>query len=353
MLVQPGGTAGSGSPEGARLIELDVRRGVSGIVAKAVSRFPLRSPRPTRSAIRRARSEVARFRPDVCIMSDVLAWSFVSRLLPAKPWIYDAHNVETYLYRSFRDDAASLSDRLTFAVDYRRIAANERRAVARATAVVAVSMSDEASLATLAQVARSVVIPSSVPLPREAAIPAEAAPIVLFVGSLDYPPNIAALEELVSVVIPLVRAELPAARLVVVGRRPSRPLRDLLTGSPWIELRDNVPDLSPSYREARCVILPIRSGGGSRLKVYEALSYGVPLVATSLAVSGVPLTPGIDVMVTEEAEGLANAAILLLDNDDDARGLGSAGRTTFERSLSWARAGEPLTMLLDELTSGS
>lgn len=283
-------------------------------------------------------------------MSDVLAWSFVSRLLPAKPWIYDAHNVETYLYRSFRDEAASLGDRLTFAIDHRRIAANERRAVARATAVVAVSMSDEVSLGTLAQVARSVVVPSSVPLPRETARPGEAAPIVLFVGSLDYPPNIAALEELATLVMPLVLEECPAARLVVVGRRPSRPLRDLLTGSPWIELRDNVPDLSPSYSGARCVILPIRSGGGSRLKVYEALSYGVPLVATSMAVSGVPLTPGIDVMVTEEAEGLANAAIQMLSSDEDAQRLGAAGRATFERSLSWARAGEPLTLLLDELT---
>lgn len=328
-----------------------MHRGVFGIAAKAVSRFPLRTPRPTASAVRRARAELERFRPDVSVVSDVLAWSLASRLLPAKPWIYDAHNVETALYRSFRDSASSIGNRVTFAIDYRRVAANERQALTLASALVAVSEEDANGLGAIARVPRSVVVPSSVPLPEHPCKPAEAAPVVLFVGSLDYPPNVAALEELVTAVMPAVRARRADARLVVVGRRPPRLVRGLLSESSWSELREDVADLGPSYRAARCVILPIRSGGGSRLKVFEALSYGLPLVATSMAIMGVPLTPGEDVLVASKPEDLARAAVRLIDDNDEAERLGAAGRETFITSLSWSRVSEPLIALLDELAA--
>lgn len=350
MLVQPAGARPGAGPPHVEVIDLSLRRGAARMGAKLFSRYPLRSPQATLGSLRKARTNIARFQPDICVVSEVLAWSIAARTLPNAPYLYDAHNVETDLYRSFRDDAQSLIDLATFGVDHRRMARIERAVTARAAALVSVTIEDAARLSELAPVARSIVVPSSVPTPTEPSAPAAADRVVLFVGTLDYPPNTSALEELLRLIMPALREEVGEVRLVVVGRRPPRRLRVWIESTPWCELREGVPDLAPSYHEARCVVLPIRTGGGSRLKVFEALSYGLPVVATELAVSGVTLQDGVDVLISDVPEQMVEKAARIFRDDEHAAAVGRAARKVFCSRLSWSRVSEPLLALLDSLT---
>jgi glycosyltransferase involved in cell wall biosynthesis len=121
-----------------------------------------------------------------------------------------------------------------------------------------------------------------------------------------------------------------------------------LRREPWVELIEDAPDLEPYYRTARCVVLPIRSGGGSRLKVFEALAYGVPIVGTSRAVAGIPIGDGA-IVRADDTEGLVSGAVAVLSDDDVAGRLGSMGRAVFLERLSWSQAAKPLLELLAEL----
>jgi glycosyltransferase involved in cell wall biosynthesis len=261
--------------------------------------------------------------------------------------IYDAHNVESRLFREMTADARTWLDKITFAVDARRVARQERLVLESADAVVAVSAEDARELAGLAQLRRApVVVPSSVPLPEIPVTPT-GPPVVLFVGTLDFPPNVAAVTELVNGVLPRIRVRLPDTRLLVVGRRPTAAVRALAQGKDFVEVRADVEDVDPSYREARCTILPVRIAGGSRLKVYEALAYGLPVVGTAAALSGIELSEVAE--GGETADQLAEAAIRILGDDSYAARLGAAGRSYFAEHLSWATSSGPLLALVAEL----
>jgi glycosyltransferase involved in cell wall biosynthesis len=155
---------------------------------------------------------------------------------------------------------------------------------------------------------------------------------VLFVGSLSYDPNIEAVDWLLTDVWPRVRAAAPGTTLRVVGRNPSPALRRRCRDADGVELVADAPSLVAYYHAARAVIVPLRTGGGTgRIKVLEAMAYGVPIVATTQAVDGVAVADGRDVLLAEDAEGLARHAAELLGDAARARLLGQAGRAVWAR----------------------
>jgi glycosyltransferase involved in cell wall biosynthesis len=172
---------------------------------------------------------------------------------------------------------------------------------------------------------------------------------MLFVGTLNHPPNADAVRELVTSIVPRVRAVLPPAHLVVVGRKATPDLRDLIMAAEGVELVENAPELESHYRAARCAVMPIRTGGGSRLKVYEALGHGLPVIGTVRALSGIVLPH--DVAITAESEEeLVTTTLRVLTDESLAAGLSAAGRDYFLRELSWEHAAAPLLRLIEELT---
>lgn len=351
LLVQPEGDLAD-CPPGLRVVSLPMRAGLPRAVAKIVSRHPLRSARVTARGLRSARREIQTFGPDVAVVGEVFSWCFASRLLPEVPWIYDAHNVESELFRSFAKRAQSLVDRATFTVDRRRVTVAEERLLTAANAVTAVSAEDAQGLREIRSQTRVVEVPSSVPTPGNVSSPGGAAPIVMFVGSLDFPPNVDALNELVTQIMPIVRRSCVAARLLVVGHHPSRRLRDLLASERWIEFREDLSDLTEAYLHARVTVLPLRTGSGTRVKVYEALSFGLPIVATPKAVSGLAGAGDVALVESDESD-LAEAAIKVLTDDLLAERLGSAGRQLFLDELAWDRSAKPMLLLLEELMAAS
>ena len=204
----------------------------------------------------------------------------------------------------------------------------ERRAIAVVDAVVVFTDADRDALRAVRPTARVEVIPfglgSSTPLDAVGD-----GRTVVFVGNYSHRPNVDAAERLATRIHPLVTAELPDARLLLVGRAPPPNLRALASDS--VTITGAVASVEPYVDRAAVFAAPLRLGGGMRVKVAEALAWGKAVVATPLALEGLDVTPGEHALVGESDEEVA-AAIVSLLNDEDRR------RAVAERARAWATA---------------
>jgi glycosyltransferase involved in cell wall biosynthesis len=142
-------------------------------------------------------------------------------------------------------------------------------------------------------------------------------PRAVFVGSFDYEPNRNALAFLLDEILPRVWSELPAARLAVAGGG----LRHAPDTDERVKLLGFVEDLAAAYRGARCAVVPLLQGGGSPLKLIEAMAYGLPVVATERAVAGMDVRDGEHCRVASDAESFASALVRVLRSGDQELGL--------------------------------
>jgi glycosyltransferase involved in cell wall biosynthesis len=130
----------------------------------------------------------------------------------------------------------------------------------------------------------------------------------LFIGNFSYPPNVLALRFLLDEVLPRVWAQLPEAQLLLVGGG----LQDEPAGDPRVQRLGFVEDLRSAYAQASCAVVPLLVGGGSPLKLIEALAYGLPVLATPRAAAGLRITDGVDCVIADGAERYAEALLRVL-----------------------------------------
>jgi glycosyltransferase involved in cell wall biosynthesis len=152
---------------------------------------------------------------------------------------------------------------------------------------------------------------------------------LLFVGNLQYDANLDAIRHLVDDILPAVLRHRSRARLVVAGRTPGVEARALARG-PATELVGDPPTLDPVYRAARVVVAPMRLGGGTRIKVLEAMANGRPMVLTPEAADGLDLGHGREAFIEATAAGFARRCVELLADRPRAAEMGDAGRRTWE-----------------------
>ena len=162
---------------------------------------------------------------------------------------------------------------------------------------------------------------------------------ILFLGSLDYSANIDALAFLVDSVAPLI--ERRNATLSVVGSHPRNEVFEIAKRSTLaMTVNGDVLDTTPYWERARALAVPLRVGGGTRLKILEALARGVPVVTTSLGCEGLGLRSGQEVLVADDAEAFAACVDRLLDDDELCRSLAAQGRTVVEARFDWRTIGD-------------
>jgi glycosyltransferase involved in cell wall biosynthesis len=172
----------------------------------------------------------------------------------------------------------------------------------------------------------------------------------LFVGSFPHLPNQDACEHLVSDIWPLIRQRLPDVRLTVAGARPPRWVLDL-DGHDGIEVAGEVADLAPLYRRHRVLLVPIRAGSGTRLKILEAMACGLPIVSTTIGAEGIVGRPGTDLLIADDAARFAEVAAGLLEDSAGTRRaeLAACGRALVTESYDWDRIADQLRASLAEL----
>lgn len=262
------------------------------------------------------------------------------------PSVFDAPDVQTDVAQTM----AATDSRLAMRPGWRFEALKARRfeglAARRATAVTVPTDADAECFERLGA-RRVVVVPNGVDL---GAIPHRLPPSganVAFVAYFAWRPNVEAGLELCDEIFPRVLARAPAATLTLVGA--GAPQKLLARAAKAVEFPGGVDDVLPHLGRARVSVMPLRAGGGSRLKVLEALAAGVPVVATSFAVAGTGVRHGEHALIAETSRDLAALAVRVIEDDSLATGLSRAGRQLVERRYGWATVARPLVRLHHEL----
>ncbi len=241
-----------------------------------------------------------------------IAAAALSGLARRRPVIYNAHNLES----GFRGEVRSLSER-----ELRTLRAFEQGLLERAAESWMVSRPDLAGARALCPAAELRYAPNVVDVEAiEAVTPDVGEQRATFVASFTYEPNRNGLRFLLDEVFPRVWERLPDARLALVGGGLER----LPATDPRVEHLGFVSELADAYRQASCAVVPLLEGGGTPLKLIEALAYGLPVIATPRAVAGLELRTGEDCLVAETAADFADALVAVLR--DGAPELARRGR---------------------------
>jgi glycosyltransferase involved in cell wall biosynthesis len=164
---------------------------------------------------------------------------------------------------------------------------------------------------------------------------------ILFVGSMDYHANIEAALEFARDVWPAMHAGYPDYRFVIVGRNPPQQVRDLASRS-GIVVTGTVDDVRPWYRSAFAVVVPLRTGSGTRLKILEAMAAGVPVISTRLGAEGLDIRDGENILLAETAAEMRQAVDLLSESPGRWQALAAAGCILVEREYDWKSLGRRL-----------
>ena len=258
--------------------------------------------------------------------------------------VLDEHNVEYEVFRRMCETERSLPRRAFNRIEHARFRRFEQQWWRRVDGVIVTSDREIGAVRAEAPETPLAVVPNAVDLEYFRPGPAEVEPFtVVFNGILTYRPNVDAAAYLVQEVWPRVLRHCPQARLVLVGRNEGVDLRPLRQAG--VVVVGEVPDIRDYLRTACAVAVPVRMGGGTRLKVVEAFAMGKAMVSTSLGCEGLEAVDGEHLLIADDADGFA-ARLLDLFGDPALRArLGRAGRSLVEREYSWDLAGERLDAL--------
>jgi glycosyltransferase involved in cell wall biosynthesis len=288
--------------------------------------------------------------------ADVLVADFPhSAMLLPDEWpaasIMFTHNVEAEILERHASLASGWR-RLVWAGEARKMARFEGAALRRFASVIAVSARDAVALAARYELAHVPRIDTGVDLEfYRYQAPREEAGTVVFSGAMDSRSNIDGVEFLLRDVWPMVAAKNPEARMVVVGRNPPAALvaEAAAAGLRW-EFTGTVVDIRPSLEQADVAVIPLRVGSGTRLKAFEAMACGLPVVSTTLGVEGLGLEPEAQYLAADSAEDFARAICRLLRDMPARRRLAQGGRELLEARYGWERIGRQFeTICLDAL----
>ncbi len=265
------------------------------------------------------------------------------------PAVVFTHNVEAEIWRRHATTAPGVIRRLLFRSQWRRMLRFERETLARFGLVLAVSEADRDTFARLygdAVTGATFVVKTGVDTKYFApsATPAHRQHLV-FTGSMDWIPNEDAMLFLAREILPRIRRQEPGVTLSIVGRAPT-PAVQALGREAGLEVTGSVEDVRPHIARAAVYVVPIRIGGGTRLKIFEAMSMRKAVVSTTVGAEGLPVTPGGDILVEDEPERFAGAVVSLLRNDVRRADLERRARALVVGRYDWSAVGRDLERAL-------
>ncbi len=278
----------------------------------------------------------------VCQRSDIdlVVFDFVHSavLVPPVlkcPSVCFTHNAEAEIFARHAQQAPDRLRRWMWSSQHRKMSRFEGLALRRFQRVIAVSKRDALFFASSYGVAHAEAIPTGVDLEFFAwqappAVGAAHAPTVVFTGSMDWAANIDGMQFFLGQVWPLVLSQQPEARFIVVGRNPPASLQALAKRTSHVEFTGFVDDVRPYVHAAHAFVIPLLVGGGTRIKAFEAMAMGCPVVSTAIGIEGLGAEPGQHFLQRDDPSGMAEAVLLLLRDAQARNRLSHAARALVE-----------------------
>ncbi|HUS09702.1 MAG TPA: glycosyltransferase [Pyrinomonadaceae bacterium] len=258
------------------------------------------------------------------------------------PTVLFQHNVEAKIWRRHYEVQRNPLKRAYLFDQWRKTFAYERAACRRFDQVVAVSHEDAEAMRLEYGVEHVVEVPTGVDTdffrPR-GGVPREPHNLV-FTGSMDWLPNEDAIQYFIREVMPRVRQSVPDVTLTVVGRNPYPSLIEQARRDPAIIVTGRVEDVRPYMEQAAAYVVPLRIGGGTRLKIYEAMAMGKPVVSTTIGAEGLPVMHGSELLLADTPAAFAEAVVSVLTNEGLAQRLGHTAERLVREKFGWHRVSE-------------
>jgi glycosyltransferase involved in cell wall biosynthesis len=332
-------TVSTAAPDGNLLAQgFDYLKRLTDPAPYAVSKF-------THPAVRKAVSALmnsGQFDVAVC---DFLSASLNFEPKLAVPAVLFQHNVETALWQRMASTERHPLKKFFFGLEARKMARYERETLARLRPVIAVSEHDRGLMLAMDPACPIVVVPTGVDTRKFPVAPPSQIhpPRIVFTGSMDWEPNIDAVDYFCRQIWPRIQAAYPNARFQIVGRSPHARVRALASDS--VEVTGTVLSVADYLREATVVVVPLRMGGGTRLKIYEAMAMGKAMVSTSIGAEGLDVTNGRDIILADDASAFADSILLLLRDEGLRRRYETAAAELASR-FDWSKIVEQFAGVL-------
>lgn len=309
---------------------------------------------PTPLAISRYASASLRSKIDALIATERYD-AIVCDFLAAAPSFSDLsncvlfeHNVETTIFQRHVEQSRSLAKKTFFRMQAAKMEAYERDICRSARHVIAVSEVDAARFRTMFGIDNVSSVRTGVDIDYFAK-PDDAAPDkdMVFCGSMDWLPNVDAVVYFVAEILPLIRKKLPSARFTIAGRSPDPKVLRAVEGIEGITITGRVDDMRPYLWRNRISVVPLRIGGGTRLKIYECMAAGTPVVSTSIGAEGLRYSDGEDILLADDPQGFADACIRLLTDESVRSAIARRARERAVRELSWDAVSREFEAILE------
>jgi polysaccharide biosynthesis protein PslH len=319
----------------------DSARFYAGVIKHLVSAAPYAVAKYRSGDYRQAFDRLVSTRCFDRIVCDFLVPAVNLPLALPCPSVLFTHNVEAEIWRRHAETAAPALRRVLYEQQWKRMQRFEGETLGRFDHILAVSEVDRATFHRLYPVSEAIpisVVPTGVDTayfaPASASAP-DAPPHLVFVGSMDWLPNEDAMIYFCHDILPRIAAAVPDVTLGIVGREPSTRVRRLARDGA-VEVTGRVADVRPALQAATVVIVPLRIGGGTRLKIFEAMAAGRAVVSTTVGAEGLEARPGRDLLVADGAEPFADAVISLLRDPARRQAIAHEGQQLVRERFDWS-----------------
>jgi glycosyltransferase involved in cell wall biosynthesis len=258
------------------------------------------------------------------------------------------HDVLTTIWQRHVEQNSGSWKNIFFKIQLAKMKAYEGKVCRAARHVVAVSEIDATKFKRMYGIESVSSISTGVDVdyfaPRRGDFPASD---MVFCGSMDSLPNVDAVEYFLAEVFPLIRQRLPGATFMIAGRSPDARVLKAAQGLTGVSLSGTVEDVRPYLWGSKISIVPIRIGSGTRLKIYECMAAGVPVVSTTVGAEGLRYEDGADIVIEDDPAGFADACVRLLTDDAARRAIANRGLARMQAMNSWEAASREFEAILE------
>jgi sugar transferase (PEP-CTERM/EpsH1 system associated) len=285
---------------------------------------------------------------DFVIAAGVIPWEV------STPKILFTHNVESVIWqRHYRIAKNPLWKALSWR-EWRTMQAAEKRYLQEADHVMTVSEADRRYFAEFLDAAKLSVIPTGADTDFFSPTKEPETPnSLVFTGSMDWLPNEDGVIYFIKEILPLIRREVREVSLTIVGRNPSPRLKELAAGTASVHLTAWVEDIRPYLSQAAVCVVPLRIGGGTRLKIFEAMSMGKAIVSTTIGAEGLPVRPDEHLVIADGPAHFAESTLALLRNPERRRSMGVTARDLVVQNYGWRMVAKQFADILAEVIAKS